>query len=132
MHERLNTSAARREVVGDNQDLLRHTDGYLTDRRQAWSVNCHPGTHSAVASPSRSHTATRSGQSPHDSRSSLARCADAAGMFLRPDGAVEVRQVPAGQRDFLHVLAGNRRVYNVAAAHIYADVRVAGEAENVA
>src|SRR5258708_11310623 len=51
---------------------------------------------------------------------------------LRPDGAVEVRQVPAGELDLLDVLAGNRRVYQIAAAHIYADVRVAGEAENVA
>src|ERR1700756_699878 len=51
---------------------------------------------------------------------------------LRPDRAVEVRHVPAGECDLLHVLAWNRRVNQVAATHIDANVRVTGEAENVA
>src|SRR5215510_9310781 len=85
VHERLDAAAARREVVGDDQDL-RHTDGYLTQ----------------MLTPKMT-------------------ARDAMAGALRPYGAVEVGTVPAGEGDLLDILAGNRRIYHGAAAHIDAD-----------
>src|SRR6185437_12745429 len=51
---------------------------------------------------------------------------------LRPDSTVRFLGVPAGQRDLLHGMAGRRRVYQVTAADIHADVRISRETDDVA
>src|SRR5215469_7631571 len=50
---------------------------------------------------------------------------------LRPDRSVEIRRVPAAQRDLLHDLTGNRRVDQHAAADVHPDMLVAVEPEDV-
>jgi len=52
--------------------------------------------------------------------------------LLRPDRAVEGLQVPAAQRDLLHVQPGMRGVDEHAAAHVDADMPRAVEHQDVA